>query len=65
MSGLTFLLIFAATFLAYANGANDHFKGVASLFGSRVCSYGAAISWATLATLAYWSCGSLRCPAAP
>ncbi len=49
---LTILLIFAATFLAYANGANDNFKGVASLFGSGVCGYRAAISWATLTTFA-------------
>jgi phosphate/sulfate permease len=29
------LLFFATCFLAYSNGANDNFKGVASLFGSR------------------------------
>jgi hypothetical protein len=28
-------LILATCFLAYSNGANDNFKGVASLFGSR------------------------------
>jgi phosphate/sulfate permease len=33
------LLFIAACFLAYANGANDNFKGVASLFGSRTTSY--------------------------
>jgi PiT family inorganic phosphate transporter len=49
---LTIFLIFAASFLAYANGANDNFKGVASLFGSRVCGYRTAISWATLTTFA-------------
>jgi inorganic phosphate transporter, PiT family len=27
-------LVLAVLFLAYANGANDNFKGVASLFGS-------------------------------
>ncbi|MCF7763495.1 MAG: inorganic phosphate transporter [Verrucomicrobia bacterium] len=47
---LTTLLLLAVSFLAYANGANDNFKGVASLFGSRTCSYRAAISWATVAT---------------
>ena len=37
---MTMLLIFIATlFLAYANGANDNFKGVATLFGSRAASY--------------------------
>ncbi|MGH7947351.1 MAG: inorganic phosphate transporter, partial [Opitutaceae bacterium] len=45
--------IFAAVcFLAYSNGANDNFKGVASLFGSRTCSYRTAISWATVTTFA-------------
>ena len=29
------LLFLAACFLAYSNGANDNFKGVASLYGSR------------------------------
>src|SRR5205814_8871854 len=33
-----------------SNGANDNFKGVASLFGSRTCSYKTAISWATITT---------------
>ena len=46
------LLFLATCFLAYSNGANDNFKGVASLFGSRTCSYRAAISWATITTFA-------------
>ncbi len=47
------LLLFLATcFLAYANGANDNFKGVASLYGSKTCSYGVALTWATVATFA-------------
>jgi PiT family inorganic phosphate transporter len=46
------LLFLATCFLAYANGANDNFKGVASLFGSRTCSYRTAISWATINTFA-------------
>jgi len=49
---MTFLLLLAVCFLAYCNGANDNFKGVASLFGSRTCSYRAAISWATVTTFA-------------
>jgi PiT family inorganic phosphate transporter len=44
------LLFLATCFLAYANGANDNFKGVASLFGSRTCNYKTAIGWATAAT---------------
>src|SRR5262245_3229064 len=43
-------LSFVVVFVAYSNGANDNFKGVASLFGSRTCSYKAAISWATMTT---------------
>lgn len=38
--------------LAYANGANDNFKGVATLFGSGVSDYRKALWWATAATLA-------------
>jgi len=50
---MSFALLFLATcFLAYSNGANDNFKGVASLFGSRTCSYPTAISWATVTTFA-------------
>jgi inorganic phosphate transporter, PiT family len=50
---MLFVLLFLATcFLAYSNGANDNFKGVASLFGSRTCSYRTAISWATITTFA-------------
>ena len=47
------IALFVATcFLAYSNGANDNFKGVASLFGSGTCSYRTAISWATITTFA-------------
>ncbi len=42
----------ATCFLAYSNGANDNFKGVASLYGSKTCSYRTAITWATFSTLA-------------
>ena len=38
--------------LAYSNGANDNFKGVASLFGSGTTSYRRAIRWATVTTFA-------------
>lgn len=48
---MIFALLFLATcFLAYSNGANDNFKGVASLLGSGTCSYRTAISWATVTT---------------
>jgi PiT family inorganic phosphate transporter len=50
---MIFVFLFVATcFLAYSNGANDNFKGVASLFGSRTCGYKTAISWATITTFA-------------
>src|SRR5207253_5157980 len=45
-------LLLATCFLAYSNGANDNFKGVASLFGCRTASYRTAITWATVTTFA-------------
>jgi PiT family inorganic phosphate transporter len=44
------LLFIAACFLAYSNGANDNFKGVATLFGSGTTNYKKAIRWATVTT---------------
>jgi PiT family inorganic phosphate transporter len=38
--------------LAYSNGTNDNFKGVATLFGSGTASYRRALAWATATTLA-------------
>lgn len=50
---MTIVALFLITLLvAYANGANDNFKGVATLFGSDVASYRGAISLGTVATLA-------------
>ena len=46
------LLFLAACFLAYSNGANDNFKGVASLYGSKTASYRTALTWATITQLA-------------
>jgi PiT family inorganic phosphate transporter len=46
------LLIVAVCFLSFANGANDNFKGVASLYGSGAATYRTALFWATAATLA-------------
>jgi PiT family inorganic phosphate transporter len=39
-------------FLAYANGANDNFKGVATLFGSKTTNYKQALTWAAATTFA-------------
>lgn len=47
---ILFLLFIAACFLAYSNGANDNFKGVATLFGSGTTNYKKAINWATITT---------------
>ena len=47
---ILFLLFFSACFLAYSNGANDNFKGVATLFGSGTTNYKNAINWATITT---------------
>jgi PiT family inorganic phosphate transporter len=48
----TILIILATMFVAYANGANDNFKGVATLFGSGTTDYRKALAWATVTTLA-------------
>ena len=43
-------ILFATLFLAYVNGANDNFKGVATLFGSATTDYKKALCWATVTT---------------
>jgi len=48
---LAFLTV-AVLFLAFANGANDNFKGVATLHGSGRVGYRVALWWATVTTLA-------------
>ena len=50
MNVLAIVLFFGTVFLAYSNGANDNFKGVATLFGSQTTNYKVAIWWATLTT---------------
>lgn len=49
---LLVLLFVTTLFLTYANGANDNFKGVATLYGSRTVSYRTAVGLATGATFA-------------
>jgi PiT family inorganic phosphate transporter len=46
------LLVVAALAVTLANGANDNFKGVATLFGSGTTSYRRALLWATVTTMA-------------
>lgn len=41
-----------ALLLTYGNGANDNFKGAATLFGSGTTDYRKALNWATAATFA-------------
>ncbi len=44
------LSLILVLFLAYANGSNDNFKGVATLFGSKTTTYRKALIWATITT---------------
>src|SRR3954469_2235464 len=43
-------IVFAVACLAFANGANDNFKGVATLFGSGAATFRDALTWATVTT---------------
>ncbi|MEZ6093447.1 MAG: anion permease [Pirellulaceae bacterium] len=45
------IILVAVVCLAFANGANDNFKGVATLFGSGTTNYRGALAWATATTL--------------
>jgi PiT family inorganic phosphate transporter len=47
---LSVFLLLSTLFLAYANGANDNFKGVATLYGSRSVSYRTALALGTVST---------------
>ena len=48
---MTYLLAVSVVLLAFANGANDNFKGVATLWGAGRTSYGRALTWATAFTM--------------
>ncbi|GIX41906.1 MAG: hypothetical protein KatS3mg129_1639 [Leptospiraceae bacterium] len=43
-------IFFLTLFLAYWNGANDNYKGVATLYGSNLTNYFNALWWATITT---------------
>src|SRR3989338_3353500 len=47
---ISVFILFAGLFLSYSNGANDNFKGVATLFGSGASNYKRALYWATFTT---------------
>ena len=49
---MAWVVLAAVALVAYANGANDNFKGVATIYGSRSASYRAALVWATVTQLA-------------
>lgn len=49
---LLLIVVLMVALLAFANGANDNFKGVATLAGSGTLSYRGALAWATVTTLA-------------
>jgi inorganic phosphate transporter, PiT family len=49
---LAIVIVLAALWLAYGNGANDNFKGVATLYGSDTTTYKGALWWATATTFA-------------
>ena len=46
------ILAVVVFWLAYSNGANDNFKGVATVYGSSTASFKQALVWATVATAA-------------
>lgn len=48
---MEYLLILSAMFLAFSNGANDNFKGFATVWGSETLTYRQALVLATAATI--------------
>lgn len=56
---ITVVLFVVTMFLAYANGANDNFKGVATLYGSGTLTYRQALGLATVAQIAGSACSVL------
>ncbi len=48
---LTTILVLAVCFVAFTNGANANFKGVASLYGSETTTLWGALGWGTATTL--------------
>jgi PiT family inorganic phosphate transporter len=61
---MNFLVIATVALLSFANGANDNFKGVATLWGAGRASYRRALAWATVFTflgslVAVWAASGL------
>src|SRR5713226_1455944 len=58
------VIVAAVVLLSFANGANDNFKGVATLWGASRTSYRRALAWATAFTFlgslaAFWAGSAL------
>lgn len=49
---MSWLVLAVVLGLALSNGANDNFKGVATIYGSGSASYRVSLAWATVTTLA-------------
>ncbi|KAA3620428.1 MAG: anion permease [Calditrichaeota bacterium] len=49
---LSVIVFFTAVFLAYTNGANDNFKGVATLYGSKTLNFKNSLYLGTILTFA-------------
>ncbi len=49
---MTFILFLSVLLLAFSNGANDTFKGVATLWASNTTDYDKALQWSVVFTLA-------------
>ncbi len=61
---MSWALLIAVLAVAFANGANDNVKGVATILGSRTSTYWPAMAWATVTTMAgalvsIWIAGAL------
>lgn len=56
---MEYLLVLSALFLAFCNGANDNFKGFATVWGSETLNYRTALKLATTATIAGSLCSLL------
>ncbi|HEX6839547.1 MAG TPA: anion permease [Polyangia bacterium] len=49
---MSWVVLAVVMFLAWSNGSNDNFKGVATIYGSGTASYRASLWWATITTVA-------------
>jgi inorganic phosphate transporter, PiT family len=52
VGAMSVLVLAVVLLLAWSNGSNDNFKGVATLYGSGTASYKRALAWATATQIA-------------